>query len=60
MLKKDFHVVYSGKEWLVKRGGVKLSSHRTQKNAKMSAIARAEHTKSEIIVYEKGEKIIEK
>ena len=60
MSKKDFHVVYSGSRWSVKRGGIELSSHRTQKNAEMSAIQKARWTRSEIVVYGKNEKTREK
>ena len=59
MSKKDFHVVYSGRGWSVERGGVKLSSHRTQESAKMSAIQKARRTRSEIVVYGRNEKIKE-
>ena len=60
MSKKDFHVVRSGGGWSVKRGGIKLSSHRTQKNAEMSAIQKATRTKSEVVVHGRDRKIREK
>ena len=60
MSKKGFHVVRSGNEWSVKRGGTKLSSHRTQKNAEMSAIQKAKRTRSEVVVYGRDGTIREK
>ena len=60
MSKKVFHVVRSGSGWSVKRGEDKLSSHRTQKNAEMSAIQKAKRTRSEVVVHGRDGKIREK
>ena len=60
MSKKSFHVVRSGSGWSVKRGGAKLSSHRTQKNAEMSAIQKARRTRAEVVVHGRSEKNREK
>ena len=60
MSKKSFHVVRSGSGWSVKREGTKLSSHRTQKNAEMSAIQKARRTRSEVVVHGRSGKIREK
>ena len=52
-MSKEFHVVRDKKEWLVKRQGVVLSSHTTQKYAIASAIERATPIGSEIVVHGK-------
>ncbi|MDE0092827.1 MAG: DUF2188 domain-containing protein [Oligoflexia bacterium] len=57
MSKKNFHVVRSGSGWSVKRGGAKLSSHRTQKIAEMSAIQKARPTRSEVVIHGRDGKI---
>ena len=60
MSKKNFHVVRSESGWSVRKGGNKLSSHRTQKNAEMSAIQKARRTRSEVVVHGRDGKFREK
>ena len=55
-MSKEFHVVQTKKEWLVKRKGATLSSHTTQKYAIASAIERATPIGAKIVVHGKTPK----
>ncbi len=55
--RSNYHVVTLGPNWAVKADGYVISVHKTQEEAKQSAVAQARLSRSEVIIHEKDDKM---